>query len=195
MRAQGGKAVARQLGPHGQRGVELRRELLGPGELLQLRPVDVDEVERDRADTGEAPGLGHDLVAEQVRRHLVEDVGDAERRRAVGQLPCGAQRVLLVGVGVGPRLRTGGGDQTVSRAEVPVHGHSGHPGRRRDHLDAGLGIVAQEPACGPRDAPHVLDRVGSRRVARLAVARAHVAAVAHLRHDVALKGRARHFDV
>ena len=51
-----------------------------PARRMQLRAVDVDDVQRD-GDARGAAGLGHELIGDQVRRDLVEDVGDLERER------------------------------------------------------------------------------------------------------------------
>ena len=51
-----------------------------------MRSVDVDDVQRD-CDPGDAPGLGHELIGDQMRRDLIEDPGDLEcQRPAAAQL-------------------------------------------------------------------------------------------------------------
>ena len=51
-----------------------------------MRSVDVDDVQRD-CDAGDAPGLGHELIGDQMRRDLIEDPGDLEcQRPAAAQL-------------------------------------------------------------------------------------------------------------
>ncbi len=47
-----------------------------------MRPVDVDDVERD-GDARRSPRLGHELIGDQVRWHLIEDAGHFERKRPV----------------------------------------------------------------------------------------------------------------
>ena len=55
------------------------REVLSAGEPDQLRAVDVHDVEADRDACG-SPSFGHELVGDEVRRHLIEDMGYLERQ-------------------------------------------------------------------------------------------------------------------
>ncbi len=53
-------------------------EVLGAAQADELGAVDVDHVQGD-GDAGGASCLGHQLVGDQVGRHLVEYVCDLER--------------------------------------------------------------------------------------------------------------------
>ena len=75
-----GQPLGHDLGPERRRRVERLGEVLRAREPDELRAIDVDDVQRD-GDARGAPGLGHELVGDQVRRHLVEDVRDLERER------------------------------------------------------------------------------------------------------------------
>ncbi len=64
--------------PQGGRGVEVLGELLGSREAQQMRAVDVHHIERDRYAAG-PPGLGDQLIWDEVRRYFSEDPRHLER--------------------------------------------------------------------------------------------------------------------
>jgi hypothetical protein len=66
------EAFARQLRADREPNVDGLGKLLGAGQAQQLHAFEIDQVQRDRCDAREPPGLGDDLVAEQVRRHLAQ---------------------------------------------------------------------------------------------------------------------------
>jgi hypothetical protein len=106
-RAQGRQRIAWQLGPDGQRHVQRGGELLRAG---QLCPLEIDQVQGGRRDAGQPPGLRDDLVAQQLRRHLVEHVADLGRRKC-------PRRTRWTDVGVAPagrRMHAGRFDETAT---------------------------------------------------------------------------------
>ena len=72
--------LGHDLGSQRRRCLQRLGEVLRARQADELRAVDVDDVQGD-GDAGGAPRLGHQLVGDQVRRHLVEDVGDLEGER------------------------------------------------------------------------------------------------------------------
>jgi hypothetical protein len=77
---EGGQRLRDDLGTERRRRLKLLREVGRSCEPEQLRAVDVDDVERD-GDPGCSARLGDELVGNEVRRHLFEDVGDLKRER------------------------------------------------------------------------------------------------------------------
>ena len=63
-----------------------------------MEAFELDQIQGDGRDAGEPARLGDDLIAEQVRRHRVEHLGDVERRRSAGELAGGRSASRLVGV-------------------------------------------------------------------------------------------------
>ena len=74
------QALRDDLRPECRRCLEVLGEVFGAGEPHELGAVDVDDVERHR-NAGGAPRFCHQLVADQVWRHLVEDVRHLEGQR------------------------------------------------------------------------------------------------------------------
>ena len=72
--------LGHDLGPQRRRRVERLGEVLGARQADELRAIDVDDVQGD-GDARGAARLGHELIGDEVGRHLVEDVGDLERER------------------------------------------------------------------------------------------------------------------
>ena len=92
-----------------------------------------------------------------MRRDLVEDVGNVERGGpATAQLSGGAQRVVFVGVGGVERLAARDRDQLAPAAEVPVDGRATEAGGGGDGVEAGVGILLEQPHGGLHDAGVVL---------------------------------------
>jgi hypothetical protein len=104
-----------------------------------VRAVDVDDVERDRHTRGPTR-LRHELIGNQMRRHLVEDVRDLERERTLAtELPGRPQPERRRGQAIRRRrwrrLEVGPLAQRalehVTAGEMAVERRSPHTGERR----------------------------------------------------------------
>ena len=110
-----------------------------------MRAVDVDHVERNRH-TGGPARFGHQLIGDQMGRHLVEDVRDLECERSVAaELPGRTQAERRRGRAVRRlRWRRLEGAPFAQRArerfaagEMAVERRSPDPGQRRQPPHAG----------------------------------------------------------
>ena len=160
--------LGHDLGSQRRRCLQRLGEVLRARQADELRAVDVDDVQGD-GDAGGAPRLGHQLVGDEVRRHLVEDVGDLERERlgasqAAGRL-IGERREptrgLWLGRGVGAFgfLGERRGEVLAGR-EVAVERRAPDAGGGRDLGHRGA-AVADERLRGDEDALATGERVGA----------------------------------
>ena len=76
-----GQRVGGDLGPDGERALERVWEFLAARHAAQVRPVDVDDVQSDRH-ARDPLRLSDQLIPDQVRRHLVEDMGRVDDERS-----------------------------------------------------------------------------------------------------------------
>ena len=125
-----------------------------------MRAVDVDDVERDRHTRG-AARLGYQLIGDQMRRHLVEDVRDLERERALAtELPGRPQPERRRGRAIRRpgwrRLEVGPLAQRVlerfAAGEMAVERRSPHAGQRRQPPHAGQ-PPGRQLTCGGGEDP------------------------------------------
>jgi hypothetical protein len=140
------QTLRHDLRPERRRRVERLGEVLRAREADQPGAVDVDHVERHRH-PGRAARLGDELVGDQVRGDLVEDVRDLERHR-----PCTAQapgrligqrrheRRRLAHTTAGLLERRG---QVLARREVAIQRRAADVRRRRDLGHARAAILDQ----------------------------------------------------
>jgi hypothetical protein len=75
-------ALRDELRPDGRWRLEPLGELRRAGQAQQLRAVDIDHVERDRH-TGGPARLGHQLVADEMRRHLIASAPRNRNQNAI----------------------------------------------------------------------------------------------------------------
>ena len=162
--------LGHDLGPQRRRRVERLGEVLGAREADELRAIDVDDVQGD-GDARGAPGLGHELIGDEVGRDLVENVGDLERERlgapeAAGRL-IGKRsqplRRLLRGSGVAAAGLLGeGGGQRLARREMAIERRASDAGGRGD-LGHRRAAIAGQGARRGQDALAADHRVGAPR--------------------------------
>ena len=155
--------LGHDLGPQRGRRVERLGEVLGAREADELRAVDVDDVQRD-GDARGAAGLGHELIGDEVGRHLVENVGDLERERlgapeAAGRLIGKRRPAARDGCCAGAASRSAGllgegGGQRLARREMAIERRASDAGGRGDLGHRRAAIAGQgsapRPGCARR---------------------------------------------
>ena len=107
-----------------------------PARRSEVGALEVDQVQRDRSHAAQPSCFRDDLIAEQVRRDLVEHLGDVQGRRPAGELAGGPQRVALVGVGAVRCVAARGVDE-VARASRSGDTRSRARRRRRPRSPRG----------------------------------------------------------